>query len=423
MQENHSNPNPALTPEQGPMGNSQESGRARTIPTGRRAPTGRMPQFAVSRERISNGFWSNLRDFLTERSVRMPAGKVPAPFTPAQYRPGLMENLKEILHSTPRIAVPAGVTPLDEKWKPEFPSFWQNVRDMISPPKWPPLRVTSKSVRVKEIWSKDNNFWWTQAVGLAINVGIVALLTVPLVQHFFPNKTQASPKLSVEPIDISPYIAKLPAGKDKAGGGGGGGERQQAPPTRGKAPKFAWTQLTPPVVKLHNLNPKLAADPTLLGPPDLKVQSPNLPNFGDPLAKVVNDSAGPGGGAGIGTGCCGGIGSGDGGGLGPGSGGGTGGGVFRAGTGGVGTPICVYCPDPVYSEEARKAKYQGTVVLNVVVTSDGRATNISVIKGPGLGLEEKAMEAVRGWKFKPAVGPNGKPVNVIVPIEVTFRLF
>ena len=69
------------------------------------------------------------------------------------------------------------------------------------------------------------------------------------------------------------------------------------------------------------------------------------------------------------------------------------------------------------------AKYQGTVVLQVTITPDGRAINISVVKGPGLGLEEKAIEAVKGWKFKPAVGPNGKVVPTIVPIEVTFRLY
>ena len=77
---------------------------------------------------------------------------------------------------------------------------------------------------------------------------------------------------------------------------------------------------------------------------------------------------------------------------------------------------------PLYSDEARKAKYQGTVVLQCVVTPDGRATNLNVVKGPGLGLEEKAMEAVRGWRFKPAIGPGGKPVPVQVIIEVTFRL-
>jgi TonB family protein len=161
---------------------------------------------------------------------------------------------------------------------------------------------------------------------------------------------------------------------------------------------------------------------TLLGPPDLKIPSPNMDNFGDPLAKLLSNSGGPGGGSGIGSGTGTGIGSGEGGGLGPGSGGGTGGGAYHPGTGGVGYPSCVYCPDPKYSEEARKAKYQGTVVLQAVITPDGRATEIQVVKGPGLGLEEKAVEAVKQWRFKPANGPGGKPVPVIVPIEVTFRL-
>src|SRR5260370_41596109 len=134
MQESHPNPNPALTPEQAPMGNSQEQGRARAIPTGRSSLPGRIPQFVVSRERISKGFWSNLRDFLTERSVKIPAGKVPAPFTPAQYRPGLMENLKEILHPVPRIAVPAGGNPLHGNGEPEFCSVRDHTISTVYPP-------------------------------------------------------------------------------------------------------------------------------------------------------------------------------------------------------------------------------------------------------------------------------------------------
>lgn len=62
-------------------------------------------------------------------------------------------------------------------------------------------------------------------------------------------------------------------------------------------------------------------------------------------------------------------------------------------------------------------------MLNVTITADGRATDIHIAKGPGLGLEEKAIEAVRTWRFKPALGPNGRPVAVYIPIEVTFRLF
>src|SRR5260370_29932369 len=96
------------------------------------------------------------------------------------------------------------------------------------------------------------------------------------------------------------------------------------------------TQFTPPSPTLKNPNPKLAADPALLGPPELKIPNPALSNYGDPLAKIVNNSGGPGGGDGIGTGCCGGIGSGECGGLGPGSGGVTGGGAVRRGVNGMG---------------------------------------------------------------------------------------
>src|SRR5262249_32766569 len=150
------------------------------------------------------------------------------------------------------------------------------------------------------------------------------------------------------------------------------------------------------------------------GPPDLKIQS-SLTGLGDPMAAGPGDSLGHGNGTGIG--------SGTGGGLGPGEGGGTGGGAFRAGVNGVGMPTCFYAPDPQYSDEARKAKYQGIVVLQGTITLYGLVTNISVVKSPALGLDEKAVEAVRQWRCKPAQGPNGKPVPTIVPIEVTFRLF
>jgi len=152
----------------------------------------------------------------------------------------------------------------------------------------------------------------------------------------------------------------------------------------------------------------------LLGPPDLKISNLNASTFGDPLANGVSDSLGHGNGTGIG--------SGSGGGLGPGSGGGTGGGEFRAGVNGVGQPACIYCPNPDYSDEARKAKYQGSVVLDVIVTADGRVMDPRVLKGPGLGLEEKAIAAVKNWRMRPAMGPNGRPVSCRVNIEVVFRL-
>lgn len=95
----------------------------------------------------------------------------------------------------------------------------------------------------------------------------------------------------------------------------------------------------------------------------------------------------------------------------------------RAGVNGVGVPLCLDCPPPLYTDEGRKAKINGTVVLQVTVTEDGRAADIRVLKGMPLGMNELAVKSVSGWKFKPAMGADGKPASVIVPIEVSFRLY
>jgi TonB family protein len=99
------------------------------------------------------------------------------------------------------------------------------------------------------------------------------------------------------------------------------------------------------------------------------------------------------------------------------------GGIPRAGLAGNTVPTCVYCPSPKYAKEAKAAKYEGSVVLQATISEDGRAINISIVKDPGKGLGEKAVEAVRRWKFRPAVGPDGRPTAVICPIEVRFHLY
>ena len=382
-----------------------------TLPAGDSAP-----RLAGSQKPLSRGFISNLKDFLAERPVKVPKNGKPTVFTPEGFGTGISENFKEWFKPTPK-AVSSRMT---VDWQPTSRILWQNIRDLISPPKLPPLKVTSKPVKVRDIWTKDKAFGPAQAIALAFHIGVTLLIFSPLL-YTAVKKATANPvnNMLLTPIDISDYTMKLPPGKDKAGGGGGGGARDTLPATKGKLPKWSMTQIAPPMV---HTKPDSNIQATLLGPPDLKIPSPNLDNYGDPLAKLVNGSGGPGGCSGIGSGTGTGIGSGEGGGLGPGSGGGTGGGVFHPGTGGVGFPTCAYCPQPKYSEEARKAKYQGTVVLQAVITPDGRATEIQVVKGPGLGLEEKAVEAVKEWRFKPAMGPGGKPVAVVVPIEVNFRL-
>jgi TonB family protein len=107
-------------------------------------------------------------------------------------------------------------------------------------------------------------------------------------------------------------------------------------------------------------------------------------------------------------------------GYGPGSGAGTGGGVYKIG-GGVSSPVPIFKPEPEYSEEARKAKYQGSVTLAIVIMPDGSTSNIRVIRPLGLGLDEKAIEAVTKWRFRPSL-KDGKAVAVSANVEVNFRL-
>ncbi|HWR54716.1 MAG TPA: energy transducer TonB, partial [Bryobacteraceae bacterium] len=138
------------------------------------------------------------------------------------------------------------------------------------------------------------------------------------------------------------------------------------------------------------------------------------------LAKVGPPSNGTGTGGGIGNGTGTGIGPGKGPGFGPGEGGGFGGGVFRVG-GGVSAPVAIHRVEPEYSEEARKAKFQGTVVLSIVIDEQGVPRNFRVVRPLGLGLDEKAIEAVQKWRFRPG-HKEGRAVAVIATVEVNFRL-
>lgn len=407
----------SLLPPEITKGNVSRAASQPAIPM----PTAAVPKFGRPDILIPDNFWSNLVQFLTERPVKVRERK-DVPFTQISFGAGIASNFSDFFSSSPAAKGPVN-SKLAVAWGANFGGFGTRIKEFFSPPKQAPLPFAVKLIKVKDIWTKDENFGWTQAISIGLHVAATALLVIPIFTHVLPTIEAKNKQLDVMPLDISPYVSKLPAGAQKAGGGGGGGDRSVEPPTKGRTPKFKWTQFTPPEAKLKNLNPKLAMDPSLLGPPDLKVANPPLTNMGDPLAAMVNYSGGPGGGGGIGTGESGGIGSGSGGGLGPGEGGGTGGGVFRAGVNGIGKPECLYCPNPEYSDEARKAKWQGTVLLEITVTTDGRVTNPRVLQGPGLGLEERALAQVRTWKLKPAIGLNGKPVNCRVTIEVAFRIF
>jgi protein TonB len=321
--------------------------------------------------------------------------------------------------SEPQLNLLMSKSELDQ---PLWKSLSQNFNDFFFPKKQPPLVLTSKPIPVKDIWGfydyKKNGALGSTVVHILAVVVIIGgtMLGRRVVQQI--TKPQEVVTL-VAPDDIPP----LPPSKTQAGGGGGGGDRDKFQAPKGKLPKLAMQQITPPMMVVRNDHPKLAVEPTVVVPPQIKLAMNNLPNLGDPMSKLPSGppSNGTGSGGGIGSGNGGGVGSGEGPGVGPGHGGGIGGGAFKVG-GGVSAPKAIYAPDPEYSEEARKAKYQGTCVLWLVVGPDGRARDIRVARTLGLGLDEKAMEAVKTWKFEPAM-KDGKPVAVQINVEVTFRLY
>ena len=158
------------------------------------------------------------------------------------------------------------------------------------------------------MYANNPKSWY---ISVGIQGTIFALLLIG-----FTNKTvqqKIEEKLNLIDPNIEPY--KPPAPK-QAGGGGGGGAREIAPVSKGQAPKPAMKQFTPPMIVKEP--PKLAMMPTIIAPPDTVLPQNNLPNWGDPLAKLLNGSNGTGFGGGMGSGSGGGLGSGNGGGFGPG---------------------------------------------------------------------------------------------------------
>lgn len=236
---------------------------------------------------------------------------------------------------------------------------------------------------------------------LLIHCGVVALILLLSTSKTVQKMVKESVTL------IAPSLKPYEAAHS---GGGGGGGRSPLEASKGKAPKSAPKVFTPP--RVDPTDSKLPMVPTIIG----EVPNINATNYGDPLGKMGTPSNGPGFGGGIGSGSGGGIGSG----IGVGYGGGFGGGVYTIGKG-VSSPVILHKVEPEYSEEARKAKWQGTVQLSVIVDETGHPRDIKVSQSLGLGLDQKAIEAVQQWLFKPGM-KDGKPVAVIATIQVTFHL-
>jgi protein TonB len=284
-------------------------------------------------------------------------------------------------------------------------SLWTSVREVFFPVKLPPLVLESKPIPVIDKMKTKQDPRATVA-----SFAIYALLILIIMWMINKHVHFAAPlnqKLITELTTPPPMAPK----KDVMGGGGG--QRGPTPVTKGQMPKFAETQITPPKAPPME-QPKIRMpDPTIEVQKDLKMANSPLPNFGDPSSQLLGNSMGNGRGTGIG--------SGSGSGLGPGSGGNYGGGLRHVG-GGVSAPKLIYQVEPEFSEEARKAKFMGIVLVNLVVDAKGNPQNVHVLRGVGMGLDEKAIEAVRQYRFNPAI-EGGKPVPVEVNIEVNFQIF
>lgn len=274
----------------------------------------------------------------------------------------------------------------------------------------------------------------------AVHAGVLGLLV------FATTLGLSTPTIS-KPLEFKPVRLVFLALPGPGGGGGGGGLKQPAPVVKAKLkgssasrspvpqravrsekPRIDLPRPAPPPRPRPVERPAPPPPPLPHADPAPPVLAPVVPVAADPVDKsgVLSESApdagsrgsGEGGGSGTGTGS--GVGEGTGPGIGPGSGGGTGGGPYRPGAG-ITPPGLLREVRPDYTEEARRRNLEGEVVLEIVVRSDGSVGSLRVLQGLGGGLDQRAVEAVRQWRFSPA-RRHGTPVDVLVEVAVEFRL-
>jgi periplasmic protein TonB len=296
--------------------------------------------------------------------------------------------------------------------KPIWSGLYESVRDALFPLRLPPLDLTSTPIPVIDRMAVKTNPW---AVGSStiVNAGILALLILlglKVATNHFPRPLPAGQ------IDLGQW--PLPALAKGNHSGSSGGSHDLVDPIQGRPPKVELNPLAPPQVAIIE-RPQLAVDPAITAPPIEIPYNTSMRNLGVlKSGNVTVDSNGPGDRTGMGWRGSGGVGPGDGPGYGPGSDPG----VYVPGRGGVTAPAPIVAPEAEFSDEARRAKYQGICLVALIVDAHGLPQNVHVVRRLGMGLDEKALEAIRKYRFKPAT-KDGKPVAVGITVEVDFRLF
>jgi TonB family protein len=301
--------------------------------------------------------------------------------------------------------------------QPIWSGLYESIHDLFFPPKLPPLELTSKPIPVPDRLAVKRNPW---AVGIAtaINLTILGFFLFLGVRKIINT---VKPPMMATDIDVGEY--KAPKAVLSAGGGGGGGDHSAVDASKGKLPKIEKTPAVAPQVQTVD-KPKLAMEAAINVQKDIPLpDNPMLPNLGiKDSVNVKLASNGQGGGSGMGTGYGGGLGSGNGNGYGPGSGGNYGGGLYKIG-GPVSAPVLLHSVDPEFSDEARRAKYQGVCVVQIIIDAHGNPHNPRVVRALGMGLDENAIKAIMQYRFRPAMKDGKTPVPVMENVEINFRMF
>jgi TonB family protein len=309
-----------------------------------------------------------------------------------------------------------------DTFEPLWKSLFCQLGEFFFPRKIAPLALESRPEPVKDLWGFYNHKKDGVLGSAAVHILIAGLIVAGTVTW-----TRPKPPLPRKPAVVLVVPGDIPAlrpGKTLSGGGGGGGDHDVLKASLGRLPTRSLQQITPPAVILPTEQPKLAVESTIVIPPEVTLVAFNhFPDLGDPMSHSTMPSNGQGQRGGIGDrGSDGGIGPGVGPGYGPGNGGGTGGDSYHRGQG-ASDPSVLSQVDPEFSEEARKAKFQGLCILTIIVEADGTPSNIRVRGGLGMGLDEKAIEAVKKWRFRPSM-KNGHPVRYgPVEVDVDFHLY
>ncbi len=341
-----------------------------------------------------------------------------------------IQSFKEALR-TPHIQTSL-FQKIEEEQKPPF-NFKEFIRDLFTSAKGPQF-IPSVFADQEELileGAQRRTRWWESGM-----LSVFAHIAVIGVAIFWAVEAEKAALKEDDVVYVSnPMISPFEGDGRDGGGGGGGGKNEPAPAAIGRMPETTRVQMMPP--DPENPTPLMPAEDLLAQVASVQMPIDIPQDLSLPIGDIAGPpnrslSSGPGSGGGIGTGQGTGVGPGKGAGVGPGEGGGMGGGRgggIGSGVGpyvvgnGVKPPEILLKPLPAYTEEARKARAEGIVMIQAIVRKDGTVDSFRVVRSLGYGLDESAINTIATkWRFKPGT-KNGQAVDVLANIEVSFRLY